>query len=188
MLVLFFVVVILFGYISSSRTAWRGAALTVAAVALLVSIGVGWRLNYGPLMHLGYQPLAGIPPSTGLVELAKTLDSQAEARAGDATLLDTTLAGVTGPALRWQLRNYRHLTEVNTLSEGSATTAIITPDNYTQGLDLPQAYFGQSFALDAVWSPVGLPAKGFINWLIFRQADDRPHGNSVVLWLRVDEP
>ncbi len=186
-LVLFFVVVIFFGVMSDARAALRGAALAGVGVGLLVTISIGWRLNYGPLRHLAYQPLAGIPASTELVNLTDTLTNQSAIRVGDTTLLDTTLVSLTNSALRWQLRDYRHLNQTNTLSEGTVTTAIITPVSYSEGLDLNQAYVGQDFSLDAIWSPVGLSPKLFIKWLIYRQADNQPQGHKAVLWLRLDE-
>lgn len=183
---LFLVIVFFFGFINDVGTAVRGATLTGAAVGLLVTVGIAWRLNYGPLMHLGYQPLAGIPASTELVQLMETLTDQSESRVGDARLLDVTLAGVANPALRWQLREFDHLNQANSPQGGAAATAIITPPGYEEGLDLSQAYLGQDLALDAVWSPVGLPAKEFFKWLIYRQVDERPEGNRVVLWLRLE--
>ncbi|MEW5958589.1 MAG: hypothetical protein AB1801_12735 [Chloroflexota bacterium] len=185
-LALFLVVVAFFGLLGDLASALRGAALAGVAVGLLATISIGWRLNYGPLMHLGYQPLAGIPASTELVQLVGTLTAQSEIRVDDSTLLDTTLAGLNSPALRWQLRNFKHLRQVNALSADTATAAIITPPTLSEGLDLGQAYFGQDFALDAVWSPVGLPGKTFLQWLIYRQLNERPPGNQVILWLRVE--
>jgi hypothetical protein len=185
-LALFIVVVAFFSLLDNPASALRGAALAGVAVGLLTTIAIGWRLNYGPLMHLGYQPLAGIPPSTELVQLVDTLTTQSEIRVDDSTLLDTTLVSLDSPALRWQLRDFKHLRQVNALSATTATTAIITSPALSDGLDLGQAYFGQDFALDAVWSPVGLPPKTFLQWLIYRQVNDRPQGNQVILWLRVD--
>lgn len=186
-LALFMVIVAFFGLLSNPGSALRGAALAGVAVGLLATINIGWRLNYGPLMNLGYQPLAGIPASTELGELVDTLTTQSDVRIGDPTLLDTTLTGVNSPALRWQLRDFGHLQQVNGLSPAEATTAIITPPTINEGLDLGQAYFGQDFGLDAVWSPVGLSPKTFIQWLIYRQINERPQSNQVILWLRVEE-
>lgn len=186
-LALFLVIVAFFGLLSKPEAALRGAALAGVALGLLVTINIGWHLNYGPLMNLGYQPLAGIPASPGLEKLAETLTTQSNVRVGDPTLLDVTLAGVDSPALRWQLRDFDHLQQANSLSPEAAATAIITSPANGEGLDLGQAYFGQDFDLDAVWSPVGLGAKNFIQWLIYRQVNDLPQSNRVILWLRVEE-
>lgn len=186
-LVLFLVIVAFFAFLNDVGSALRGAALVTVAVTLLATVNIGWRLNYGPLMNLGYQPLAGIPASTGLAQLTRTLTDQSITRVDDARLLDISLAGVDSPALQWQLRDFSHLNQTNSLLANTATTAIITPASYTGGLDLGQAYLGHDLAIDAVWSPVGLPFKDFVKWLIYRQVDERPQGNKVILWLQPQE-
>ena len=191
-LVLYVIILIFFWFISDAGVAVRGVALTGVVLGLAAILSTGWRLNYGPLMDLGYQPLAGIPASTELVTLTETLANQSAERVGDQTLLDVTLVGPASPALAWQLRNYRYLTHATSTADLPPTTAIITPT--TAELGLGEAYLGQSFTLDAVWSPVGLSPKDLINWLIYRRvlirearitddAGDKP--SQVVLWLRM---
>jgi hypothetical protein len=178
-LILFLVIVIAFWFFNGAGTAIRGAALTGVAVGILLMLSTGWRLNYGPLMHLAYQPLAGASASTDLVMLTRILSTQSAERVGDETLLDVTIAGINSPALRWQLRNYRHLEEGVDIS--APTSAIITLTSTELGLDEP--YLGQDFALNATWSPVGLPPKDLIKWLIYRQGNTLPEGDEVILWL-----
>ena len=180
---LFLLVFGFFWAISGIQPAIRGMALVVVTVSLLVTINIGSRLNYGPLMHLAYQPLAGTPVSTGLVSLTKTLAGEASQQAGDKNSLPVTLTGVDSPILNWQLRNFRHLKTEFTLE--SPTTAIITPVRSELGLG--QAYLGQDFALKAHWSPLGLPGKVLLKWLLYRQVDTPPEEEKVVLWLRVGE-
>jgi hypothetical protein len=183
-LVLFVVIVIFFGLISDLNVALRGAGLVGVALGLLVLVNIGWRLNYGPLAHQAYQPLAGIPASQELVMLSDTLTEQSARRVGDETLLDITMTGLFSPALDWQLRNYRHLSRGNL---SSPTTAIITPPN--TDLALEGAYVGQDFTLDALWSPVGLQTKELFQWLIYRYLENPtipPQSNQAVLWLRLE--
>ena len=191
-LALFVVIVAFFAFaVGGLGVAARGAALTGVAIGLLAAINIGWRLNYGPLMNLAYQPLAGIPVSTELIALKDTLSSEAMVRAGDKSLLDITLVGPIRPSLQWQLRDYERLTHINSIVESPMTTAIITPASVGGEEDdfgLGEAYIGQDFAVDAIWSPVGMQPKALINWLIFREASDRPQSNQVVLWLRLEEP
>lgn len=180
---LFIIITIFFGFMTNSSVAARGAALAGVAIGLLAALSIGWRLNYGPLMNLPYQPLAGIPPSTGLVALTETLTRQsAERTGGQQTALDTTLAGVTSPALLWRLRDFEQLTQVSSAAEAQPTTAIITPANVELGMGQP--YLGQGFTLDAPWSPVGLPAKELVNWLLYRSLKPPERENQVILWLQ----
>lgn len=182
-LVMFVIIAVFFGVMTNSGVAARGSALAGVALGLLVAISIGWRLNYGPLMDLAYQPLAGIPASTGLVSLTDTLTRQSvERTGGQKTALDTTLAGVSSPALLWRLRDFEKLARVNSAGEAQPTTAIITPANTELGMDQP--YMGQGFTLDAVWSPVGLPLKQLVSWLVYRHSSPPPQGNQVILWVQ----
>jgi len=187
-LALFAVIVAFFWFLNGAGTAIRGAALTGVAVGLIATLSIGWRLNYGPLVHLAYQPLARIPASTELVALTQTLRRESVVRVDDDTLLDVAVAGGS-PTLQWQLRNFKYLTQTDSLSGVPASSAIITapPADKEQGLDLGEAYLGQDFDLDAAWSPVGLSPKDLLNWLIYRQAGTRPEGQKVVLWLRLEQ-
>jgi uncharacterized protein (TIGR03663 family) len=183
-LILLVVIIIFFALLSDVEVALRGAALAGVALGLLFTLNIAWRLNYGQLMHLPYQPLVGVPAATELVALSETLAEQSERRAGDATLLDVTVSGVNSPALLWRLRDYRHLRQ-GAIEPANPATAIITPPESELNLDEP--YVGQEFALNAAWSPVGLPTKELVKWLIYREAKTMPTGNHVVLWLKLNE-
>ncbi len=184
-LVLFLVIVAFFWFINGTETALRGIAVTGVAIGLIAVLNIGWRLNYGPLMNLAYQPLAGIPPSTELVALTQTLASESSRRVGDTTLLDITLVKAT-PALQWQLRDYRYQTRVNSMLGVPPASVIVTPTPTEQEFSMDDAYIGQDFAVNAIWSPVGMQSKELINWLIYRQTSRRPQSDKVVLWLRWD--
>ncbi len=182
---LLIIILVFFWLITTPGAVLRGMALLGVALGLMVAINTGARLNYGPLANLAYQPLAGLPASAELPLLAETLAFEGAKRVGDTSLLDVTLVGPTGASLPWLLRDYDEVRLVDTLTEANVSTAVITPPG-TQELGLGQAYVGQDFALDAVWSPVGLAAKDLVKWLIYREANDLPRGNEVILWLRVE--
>ena len=182
-LLLFVVIIAFFGVMSDMQAALRGAALVGVALGLLFTVSIGWRLNYGPLMHLAYQPISGITPSIELLALTDTLAEQSARRVGDPTMLDVTLSNVDSPALEWQLRNHTHV-QSDGLIQSDPTSAIITTANTE--LALEQGYIGQDFALDTRWSPVGLTSKDLIRWLIYRQLNIVPPGDEAILWMRVD--
>ncbi len=187
-LALFFVIVAFFWFINGAGTAIRGTALTGLVLGLIAAVSIGWRLNYGPLMNFGYQPLAGITASSELVSLIDTLASESSMRVGDETLIDITLVNAS-PSMQWQLRNYKKQTTTNSLNDLFTTTAVITPaPPEGEDYNLGDAYVGQDFGLTSVWSPVGLPPKELLNWLIYRAADTRPDSDRAVLWLRINQP
>lgn len=187
-LTLFGVIVAFFWFLNGMGVAIRGAALTAVVVGVIATLSIAWRLNFGPLMQLAYQPLARISASTELVSLVETLRRESSVRVGDETLLDIT-ATTMPPALQWQLRDFKNLTQAASPIGVTATSALITapPADKEQGLDLGEAYLGQDFRLDAAWSPVGLPPKDLLSWLIYRQAKTHPEGQTVLLWLRLEQ-
>jgi len=185
-LALFLVIAGFFWFINGAATALRGVALAGVTVGLVATISLGWRLSHGPLMQLGYQPLAGVPASTELAELAETLASESMVRVGDKTLLDVAMLQPT-PALRWQLRNYPNQTQFDTINQLPIASALITPPAEQLQLNVGDPYVGQDFALNQIWSPVGLSPKAVINWLIYREAGQLPDGDKVVLWLRLND-
>jgi hypothetical protein len=186
-LLLFVVIITFFWLTGNSGLALRGLALVGTAVGLALVLNIAWRLNYGPLMNLAYQPLAGIPASTELVQLKETLTRESLIRARDETLLDVTLLNSQHPALAWQLRNFQNLTFANNLGSTPPATAIITPVAGNETLPLEEAYLGQDFKANAVWSPVGMTFKELIFWLIYREDSPPPappEGDKVILWLK----
>ncbi|GEM_PF-1313225 len=186
---LFVIVAILFKFITDLGVAMRGIALTLVGVGLLITINNASRLNYGAFMNLSYQPMAGLPASTELVALTETLSSQSSQRAGDAHLLDITFVGTPSAALRWQLRNYPNLTQISIAPNQPTTTVLITPVvPKEKSANFGDSYIGQSFGLNAVWSPVGLSPKDLLKWFIYRRLDTvRPQSSdNIVLWLRTE--
>lgn len=179
---LFVVIVVFFWFLNGAEVALRGLALTLVVVGLIATISIGWRLNYGPLMWQAFQPLAGVPPATELETLGDTLTRESLIRSGDNDMLDIALVDVSDPALLWQLRHFKQL---RSALDAAGASAIITPVNELGETNLGEAYLGQDFALQAVWSPVGLGSKDLLYWLIYRQLPLTPGGERVVLWFNL---
>jgi len=182
-IVLLLTVALLFSLISNAMTVWRGLALIVATLTILLSINAATRLNYGPLMDLGYQPLTNAPPASEIVDLMNTITQQSVETNKGYNLIDILVVGGINPTLSWQLRHFPNVSSLSTLAENPTATAIITaatPDETKLG----DNYLGQSFELDALWSPQELSSRDLISWLLYRRAKDRPQSNKIVLWLK----
>jgi uncharacterized protein (TIGR03663 family) len=184
-LVLLAVIVGFFWLMNGPTAALRGAAVTGVVIGLIVSVNITWRLNYAPLLRLPFQPLAGIPAATGLVDLTRTLAIEAINRAGDKDMLAVSLVGdAAEPALLWQLRAYKNLSLVASALEAAGSEAIITPSEQDTEFNLGEAFVGQDFGLQAVWSPLLPSPQELFNWLIYRTAAEPIPHKKVVLWLR----
>ncbi|MDM8532492.1 hypothetical protein QUF63_15070 [Anaerolineales bacterium HSG25] len=186
-LVLFLTVSAMFAFISEPGVSWRGVGGTMLAVTLLMTTNAGVRLNYGPLEDYAYQPLAGQPVSTEFHDMTGLIIRQSNERAFGATLMDVLTVDVDSPALQWQLREFPNLSQSDLITELPTATAIITPPDESKSATLGENYVGQSFTLDALWSPMQLQDKTLISWYIYRTAKERPTGNQVVLWSRLGD-
>jgi hypothetical protein len=186
---LFLVIAAFFGYMGGFGAALRGAALTGVIIGVIATLGFGWRVSHGPLARQAFQPLAGVPVSTELAALQQTLTSESLLRTGDNATLDVGLVGDVPPAVQWLLRNFEARRQVASPLEMPEASAFITPVFDETDLNLGDAYLGQDFAVDAVWSPVGLSSKDLGYWLVYRELPVHPAGSdSVILWLRAGQP
>lgn len=175
----------LLGTITSYLVSVRGGLLILFAVLLLFTVNSGSRLNYGPLQNLAYQPLAGLSPSTEFPMLVDTLVNFSQKKGQGNNLLDLMVVGPFEPALQWQLRDFPNITQVTNIVENPTASAIITPANQDVAA-VGEAYLGQSFTMDAFWSPAPLSLKPLLSWGIFHEHEQRPQGNQQVLWLRIE--
>ncbi|MFQ5611785.1 MAG: hypothetical protein ACE5H9_06590 [Anaerolineae bacterium] len=190
--VAFLVLVLLFVVGYGFGVGLRGLSLTVLTLALLASLASAWRLNYGPLRLLPYQPLVIRAPATGLLTLESVLADLSAERVGDPTLLDVKVIGLDSPLVRWRLRDFSHLNPVAAAEAGTASPAegnnaiaiLAAPDIPFEALGIEGPYAGQDFMIEASWRPAGLGPKLFIRWLLFREAPTMPAGERVVLWVR----
>jgi len=184
---LFVVIVAFFAYLTDAGVALRGLGVVAAVLGLLLTLNLGWRLNYGPLPRLVFQPLAGVSaPASGLESLPQTITDLSIQQTDSRNLLGVTLAGVNDPALAWQLRDFSNLTQTGSVQSRTDTSIIISP-TAADGLSRQAPYLGQDFTLAANWSPAGLSASDFIQWFIYRHLNTAPQGEAVIMWLRVDE-
>jgi len=184
--VLFLVVALFFFVMNNLGVAVRGMGLTFLLVGLLLSVNNLARLNYGPLKDVAYQPLANISPTANFGQLMDTIRRQSVEKNLDTNLMDIMLVGSVDSILQWQFRNFPNLTTASAITETPTNQAIITPIIPGESPTAPgETYIGQSFEMQAVWSPINLSNKDLISWYFYRTAKDRPQSNQLVLWLRM---
>jgi uncharacterized protein (TIGR03663 family) len=187
-LALFVVIVLFFWFVNGAGVALRGLALTGVSVGLLVMVSTAWRLNYGPIVRLPYQPLVTAPVSNDLVRLHNTLASESLLRTGDQNMLEVAVVGIDSPALWWQLRNFENATQVSSPLEITGSPAIITAPTENREFNLGTAFLGQDFGLNSNWSPAGLGVKDILSWVIYRELPRQPDQDKIILWLTLKQP
>jgi hypothetical protein len=210
-LVLFAMLVALFGVWYDAASSLRGAALSVVVVLLVFMVATGSRLNNphftaaaGGRVADPRQPLIHSPAAEGLPALATTLRQLSSWRTGDPYLLDTIADRRLGPAVEWGLRRFTNLTwadgldswrSVKTVGQSETSSdeafqldefaAIIMPADVP--LSLEKGYVGQDFAVRAFWSPAGLRGQSLIRWVVLRTATIPVSFEQVVLWVEAPQ-
>jgi 4-amino-4-deoxy-L-arabinose transferase-like glycosyltransferase len=210
-LVLFAMLVALFGIWYDAAASLRGAALSVVVVLLTFMVATGSRLNNphftvaaGGRVADPRQPLVHSPAAEGLPALVTTLRQLSGWRTGDPYLLDIVADRRLGPAVEWSLRRFANLTWAEGLDSwtpamavGQSETvsdetfqldefgAIITPADAP--LSLEKGYVGQDFAIRAFWSPGGLRGQSLIRWVVLRTTTIPVSFERAVLWVEAPQ-
>jgi 4-amino-4-deoxy-L-arabinose transferase-like glycosyltransferase len=210
-LVLFAMLVALFGIWYDAASSLRGAALSVVVVLLVFMVATGSRLNNphftvaaGGRVADPRQPLIHSPAAEGLPALVTTLRELSSWRTGDPYLLDIAADRRLGPAVEWGLRRFTNLTWADGLDSwtpamavGQSETlsdetfqldefgAIITPADVP--LSLEKGYVGQDFAVRAFWSPGGLRGQFLVRWVVLRITTIPVSFERAVLWVEAPQ-
>ena len=164
-------------------SAWRGGALTLLVLLLLVTISSATNLTY----QRGNDPrelLVVEGTSPNVRDLPALLEQASMQRLGATEIIPITADQSVGPVVRWYLRDFRHQTWLSIASGPEvATEAVVTPWR-AYAPELGATYFGEDFVVRTTWQPRNLAWADWANWLIFRKSSDRLQEERVVLWLK----
>ncbi len=173
---------IVFGNWYGRDTAFRGLAVIALVTFGVVSMGLSWRLSFGKLYDLPFEPMQPLPASTRLPDLAHDLRQHSMERAGDAHEIDIAVAGVDESQLRWLLRDFRAATFVPNFASAQDASIILARPQLGQ----PDGnYIGEEFALVSFWTPTQLQGKDWLRWYVYRHLPNHnPGHDQIVLWVR----
>jgi len=181
-ILLIFGLAIMFGSWYGRETAFRGlAALALIAFGVL-SIGFSWRLNFGKLYDLPFEPVQILPASSRLPDLLGDLEKESMHRVGDPREIDIAVVDVDTPQLRWVLRDFRAARFVPDFATAAGASIVLArpPAGEPAG-----NYLGEEFALVSFWSPAKLQGKGWLRWYITRHLPKHnPGHDQIVLWVQ----
>ena len=175
---------IVFGNWYGRDTAFRGLAVIALVVFGVLSVGLSWRLSFGKLYDLPFEPIFPLPASSRLPDLNHDLQKFSMARAGDAHEIDIAVVDADVPQLRWYLRNFRTVKFVpDFASAQDASIVLARPQTGNPN----GSYTGEEFALVSFWTPSQLQGKDWLRWYIYRHLPNHnPGHDQLVLWLRAD--
>jgi hypothetical protein len=163
--------------------AGRSIGLLSLVVVGLFSIGISWRLNYGPLKEIAFQPMVAQPASTRLETLMTEVARLSAARTGDPGLIDIAVVDYDRPMLHWHLRHFSNVDFVNNFNSAvGASIVLAAPDI---GQPVGGSYVGQDLALIASWSPRLVVGKDWLRWYLSRFLMNHvPGSDQIILWAR----
>jgi hypothetical protein len=157
--------------------------LLVLVVVGLFSIGAGWRLSYGPLQGLAFQPMISQPTSTRFETLLAELTRLSAERAGDPSLIDIAVVDYGRPMLRWHLRHFTNLHFVENFNSAVGASVVLSAPDV--GQPLGGSYVGQDLALISYWSPQFVAGKDWLRWYLYRFLINQvPRSDQIILWVK----
>lgn len=173
---------VVFGNWYGRDTAFRGLAMIALVVFGVLSVGLSWRLSFGKLYDLPFEPVYPLPASSRLPDLSHDLQKFSMERAGDAHEIDIAVVDADVPQLRWYLRDFRAAKFVpDFASAQDASIVLARPQTGNPN----GSYTGEEFALVSYWTPTQLQGKDWLRWYIYRHLPNHnPGHDQLVLWLR----
>lgn len=166
-----------------ARVAWRSLGMLLLLTVGLFSIGASWRLNYGPLKDLSFQPMISQPASTRLLTLLEDLSRLSAEETGDTRQLDLAVVDLERPMLRWYLRDFANVSYVSSFAAVGEAPVILSSSE--AGQPVGGNYVGQDLSVISHWTPQLVEGKDWVRWYLFRFLPNHiPGSDQVILWVR----
>jgi len=183
MLLLALIVSLLSAGVWGGQHAWRGLALGVLGLTLLMSLNGSAGLAYARASD-PHEPWHVAPGQPALRALAETAHEVSAVTTGHPYTATVTVQGSPDGLLAWALRDFDQVTFVETPSPAVTSDMVVTtaePDPL-----LGERYVGQDFVVVRAWRPGGLTFEEALRWALFREANTPGSEVRVILWVRED--
>ena len=174
-------------------TSWRVAGAVLALVLLSISFSAGTRLNW----ERPNDPRELHVRAASDVGLRDALDAAADLayhRWGAAVSIPITVEKGLGPVWAWYLRDWEHVTTVESLSSDVSTPMVISATDPagnaggSGGWNPADRYIGQDFVTRAWWEPGQLYTNDRWSWWLYRKTMSKPTPiQRVVVWIQAQE-
>jgi hypothetical protein len=159
----------------------HGAVWGISLALLLFTFAATW--NGAQLRGKTSAEMWAPEPVTDQSRLmAQVLSDLSQWKTGQVDSIDVMVTGITSPALRWDLRAYKHTTFADRLPPGVQTAIVITPLENQPALSA--AYRGESFVWYSTPDWTSLFPTDWLSWLTFRQIPSQD--TKLILWARTD--
>ena len=191
LLVLQVLVALLFSLKMSLRLVWRGAMLGLTLALLVAQLGFAWGLAFVRPDSIA-EPALAAATSSDLLALRTMLDEmavQSRQRRDDFPVTVVTGDTSTVAVIRWALRDFARLT-VTEFWPAEVSGVIVAAPDATPPETAIQAWEGMAFTalergtarIPACQSSAPLACNDLARWYLFRQSQDAPAPEQVILW------
>jgi hypothetical protein len=139
------------------------------------------------------EPHVRVTADVGLRDALDVADDLAYHRWGAAVSIPITVEAGLGTTWAWYLRDWEHVTFVESLSSGVSTPMVISaadpaPPGEVTGWNPADRYIGQDFVTRVWWEPEQLYTNDRASWWLYRKTMSKPTPiQRVVVWLQAEE-
>lgn len=170
---------LLVGWGWSGSSARKGLGWGIAAGFLVYTLNAAW-FAAGIKAPARYELWEATPLPSQANLMVHVLGQLSDWNTGNNHSLDVLVAGVSSPALRWEMRNFTHASYVDYLAPGSSASVVITPAENEPAL--AASYRGESFVWTKTpeWSM--LSPYEWLPWLVSRQVPTQD--TRLILWAK----
>jgi len=173
---------------------WRVSGVVLVLVTLSISFSAGTRLNWERPDN-PREPHVRVAPDIGLRDALDVAADLAYHRYGTgpngAASAPVTVQADLGPAWAWYLRDWEHVTYVESLSSDISTPMVISAESaggQSSGWNPADRYVGQDFVTRAWWKPDQLFTNDQLGWWVYRETISKPTPlQRVVVWIQARE-
>lgn len=170
---------LLVGWGWSGVSARKGLGWGIAAGFLVYTLNAAW-FAAGIKMPARYELWETTPLPAQANLMTRVLGQLSDWNTGTSHSLDVLVAGISSPALRWELRNFTHASFVDYLSPGTSAAVVITPAENEPAL--AASYRGESFVWTKTPEWSSLSPYDWLPWLVSRQVLTQE--SSLILWAK----
>ncbi|MCC7353984.1 MAG: glycosyltransferase family 39 protein [Anaerolineae bacterium] len=163
---------------------WRVLGLAGLVILAFTTVSVAWVSNHyvEPVRRPAIILDTG---ATGVRDLVGQVEFISAQRVADKYEIAMTIVGnPPSPMLGWYFRRFIAVRFAAGVGPEAGSPLVVTPESPLPPLG--ERYAGSTFPIRSRWSPLALPARGFIRWLLYRIGEGGGQTDKAVLW--VEQP
>ncbi len=161
--------------------AWRSAGALALVLLALITIRTTASVTY-PQAYVPQEFLGGPRTSLDATRVAGDIYGVALDRFGASQTQLVAVDERLTPAMAWYLRLFPSLDIRNNVVGSTATQLLAAVPAGAQPPQAPAGYVGQPARFESAWSPLGMDARNWIRWYVYRETPVNPPRVDGLVW------